>query len=140
MPLSLKIEINSREHFSVFGFRKQPFAVNSRWFSGAAEILTYDLEELLGTKLRALYQRKKGRDLFDLWHALNGSGRAPQADRLVEAFLKYMEAGGHPISRALFERTCSKNGEIPNSQGTRWLAWPRSKILLRRTIRLLRFS
>ena len=38
----------------------------SRWFTGAAKVLTYDLDELLGTKLRALYQRKKGRDLFDL--------------------------------------------------------------------------
>jgi len=28
------------------------------------------LEELLGTKLRALYQRRKGRDLFDLAVAL----------------------------------------------------------------------
>lgn len=104
VPLSLKVEINSREHFSVFGFRKQPFAVESRWFAGAAEILTYDLEELLGTKLRALYQRKKGRDLFDLWHAFNGSGCTPEADRLIAAFLKYMEDGGHTISRALFEQ------------------------------------
>ena len=32
-------------------------------------IQTYQLDELLGTKVRALYQRKKGRDLFDLgWH------------------------------------------------------------------------
>ena len=104
VPLSLKVEINSREHFSVFGFQKQPFVVDSRWFSGAAQILTYDLEELLGTKLRALYQRKKGRDLFDLWHAFNGGGRTPEVARLIEAFLKYMEAGGHPISRALFEQ------------------------------------
>ena len=37
VPLSLKVEINSREHFSVFGFRKQPFAVESRWFAGAAD-------------------------------------------------------------------------------------------------------
>jgi predicted nucleotidyltransferase component of viral defense system len=28
------------------------------------------IEELLGAKLRALYQRKKGRDLYDLWLAL----------------------------------------------------------------------
>lgn len=98
------MEINSREHFSVFGFRRQPFALNSRWFSGKAEILTYALEELLGTKLRALYQRKKGRDLFDLWHSFTASSRTPEADRLIEAFLKYMEDGGHTISRALFEQ------------------------------------
>ena len=32
-------------------------------------ITTYDVLELLGTKIRALYQRSKGRDLFDLYYA-----------------------------------------------------------------------
>ncbi len=66
LPLKLKVEINSREHFSDHGFQQVPFAVESRWFTGNTEILTYSIDELLGTKLRALYQRKKGRDLFDL--------------------------------------------------------------------------
>jgi hypothetical protein len=69
--LKLKVEINSREHFSVYGVKNHHFEVRSRWFSGAADVRTYELDELLGTKLRALYQRKKGRDLFDLWLALN---------------------------------------------------------------------
>jgi predicted nucleotidyltransferase component of viral defense system len=68
--LRLKVEINTREHFTVFGFAASPFAVSSRWFAGDCEITTYDLNELLGTKLRALYQRRKGRDLFDLALAL----------------------------------------------------------------------
>gem|GEM_PF-3333175 len=34
----------------------------------------YATTELLGTKLRALYQRRKGRDLFDLWQAFGISG------------------------------------------------------------------
>ncbi|MBM4319451.1 MAG: nucleotidyl transferase AbiEii/AbiGii toxin family protein, partial [Deltaproteobacteria bacterium] len=41
-----------------------PFRVENPWFSGAADVATYALDELLSTKLRALYQRKKGRDLF----------------------------------------------------------------------------
>jgi predicted nucleotidyltransferase component of viral defense system len=44
--------------------------VSSRWFAGESEIRTYMLDELLGTKMRALYQRKKSRDLFDLAVAL----------------------------------------------------------------------
>jgi len=67
VQLRLKVEINTREHFVVEGYKKQPFAVQSRWFKGDCEITTYTLEELLATKLRALYQRRKGRDLFDLW-------------------------------------------------------------------------
>ena len=37
----------------------------SRWYSGTAAIATFEFDELLATKLRALYQRRKGRDLFD---------------------------------------------------------------------------
>ena len=40
--------------------------MKSDWFTGKANIRTYSINELLGTKLRALYQRSKGRDLFDL--------------------------------------------------------------------------
>ncbi len=59
VTLRLKIEINTREHFTIHGFQQHPFAIKSRWFTGNTTILTYSLEELLGTKLRALYQRKK---------------------------------------------------------------------------------
>ena len=33
----------------------------------------YDIHEMMGTKLRALFQRKRGRDLFDLYWALTTS-------------------------------------------------------------------
>jgi predicted nucleotidyltransferase component of viral defense system len=100
--LKLKIEINSREHFTVFGVRPHRFEVSSRWFSGAADLPTYELDELLGTKLRALYQRKKGRDLFDLAHALRRGGVS--ADRLIEAFTRYMDEEGARVTRAMFEQ------------------------------------
>jgi predicted nucleotidyltransferase component of viral defense system len=100
--MKLKVEINVREHFAVHGFRHLPFRVSSRWFEGACEIPTYELDELLGTKLRALYQRKKGRDLFDLAVALEHEGVNP--GRIVETFAAYMDHGGHAITRALFEQ------------------------------------
>ena len=102
MRLRLKVEINSREHFSIFGFNRLPFSVDSRWFGGASDIVTYELDELLATKLRALYQRKKGRDLFDLATALGDSAVEP--DRVAAAFIKYMARSGRPVTRALFER------------------------------------
>jgi predicted nucleotidyltransferase component of viral defense system len=68
--LRLKVETNCREHFTVLGYQQFPFQVNSSWFTSACNITTYQLEELLGTKLRALYQRRKGRDLYDLYKAL----------------------------------------------------------------------
>jgi predicted nucleotidyltransferase component of viral defense system len=100
--MRLKVEINTREHFAVHGFTRHAFSVSSRWFEGACQISTYELEELLGTKLRALYQRKKSRDLFDLAFALQHDGVDPA--RIVETFAAYMEHGGHKVARALFEQ------------------------------------
>lgn len=64
--MRLKLEINCKEHFNVLDWVDFPFEVESEWYSGKAELRTYNINELLGTKLRALYQRSKGRDLFDL--------------------------------------------------------------------------
>lgn len=101
IPLRLKIEINSREHFSVFPIEERKLEIASRWFSGSASIRTYALEELLGTKLRALYQRRKGRDLFDLSEANRRARVDPE--RIIECFQRYMEHGGLRVSRAEFE-------------------------------------
>jgi predicted nucleotidyltransferase component of viral defense system len=110
VPLRLKVEINTREHFTEHGFRRMPFTVVSRWFNGACDITTYDLDELLGTKLRALYQRRKGRDLFDIATALS-QGIADPA-RIVAAFRRYMAEGGHHVTRAeLEENLAAKLGD-----------------------------
>lgn len=96
--LRLKVEINTREHFTVYGFRHEGFAVDNPWFAGAVDVQTYALDELLGTKMRALYQRKKGRDLFDLWTALDRGLVDPA--RVMAAFDRYMRHEGHVITRA----------------------------------------
>jgi predicted nucleotidyltransferase component of viral defense system len=99
--LRLKIEINTREHFTVLGLERWPFKVPSRWFSGSCKLTTYKLNELIGTKLRALYQRRKGRDLFDLWYAVTQGNAEPH--RIVEVFQKYMEAWGLRVPRKMFK-------------------------------------
>jgi predicted nucleotidyltransferase component of viral defense system len=85
----------------VEGYQKQPFAVESRWFKGNCEITTYTLEELLATKLRALYQRRKGRDLFDLWLGVS-EGKAG-AGRIIHVFKKYMETEGQTVDSMRYE-------------------------------------
>lgn len=101
-PLKLKVEINTREHFSVYGIEEMPFEVSSRWFEGECIVRTYQLDELLGTKLRALYQRRQGRDLFDLAAALE-DGRTDTA-RIIESFQACMDHAGSSVSRAQFEQ------------------------------------
>lgn len=113
--LRLKVEINSREHFSVYGLTATPFSVTSRWFEGKSEIGTYALDELLGTKMRALYQRRKSRDLFDLAVALERGTVDPE--RIVAAFLKYMDHGGQRVSRAEFERNIEAKLRDPQFNG-----------------------
>ncbi len=87
--LKLKIEINTREHFSILGVQKKEFSVDSRWFNGSCQVVTFKIEELLATKLRALYQRRKGRDLFDLWWGLTKTNASPEI--MVRCFKEYME-------------------------------------------------
>jgi len=111
VPLRLKVETNTREHFAVNGFKAVPYEVRSRWFDGGCDIPTYDFDELLGTKLRALYQRKKGRDLFDLATAL-ASGKANPV-RIVNAFGAYMDHGGHRVTRADFENNLADKMQDP---------------------------
>ncbi len=88
VPIRLKVEINCKEHFTELGFVKMPFEVNSSWFTGKCEITTYELDELMGTKLRALYQRKKGRDLFDMYKAIS-QGINPE--RVMQCYKRYMD-------------------------------------------------
>ena len=86
--LRLKIEINCREHFNVFGWERVPFGMNSDWFCGEAVLTTYDPNELLATKLRAFYQRKKGRDLFDLHYS--GQNLDLDYDKIIHSYQEYM--------------------------------------------------
>ncbi|MDI6726613.1 MAG: nucleotidyl transferase AbiEii/AbiGii toxin family protein, partial [Smithellaceae bacterium] len=102
VQMRLKVEINTREHFAVEGYQKHPFAVQSRWFKGECEITTYTLEEMLATKLRALYQRRKGRDLFDLW--LGVSEMKADAGRIIQVFKQYMENEGQPVETMQYEK------------------------------------
>lgn len=111
VPMRLKVETNTREHFSVYGLKEIPFTVRSRWFEGSCRIHSYDLDELLGTKMRALFQRRQGRDLFDLAIALDNPNANPE--RIVTSFLKYMEHGGHRITRAQFEENLALKMQDP---------------------------
>lgn len=100
--MRIKIEVNTFEWSPARDLVRIPDSVASAWFSGTANVLTFDLADLVSTKLRALFQRSKGRDLFDLWLAPVQLDVAP-AD-LVGCFARYRPKG---YSRARAERTFS---------------------------------
>jgi predicted nucleotidyltransferase component of viral defense system len=87
--MRLKIEINTREHLNILGSKEIPYEVNNEWFSGKCNINGYEVEELLGTKLKALYQRKKGRDLFDMYWALKNLDI--DTDKVIHCYKVHME-------------------------------------------------
>ena len=106
--LKLKVEINTREHEPLFGIKPYPFAVDSDWYQGKAEIASFEPEEVFGTKLRALLQRRKNRDLFDLHHGLEQlameASTSPPTALIAEAvdLVVYIERGG-PAGRRISE-------------------------------------
>jgi predicted nucleotidyltransferase component of viral defense system len=100
--LKLKVEINTREHTHLLGIKSYPFAVESDWYRGTTEIASFEPEELFGTKLRALLQRRKNRDLFDLHHGLDQLAVNP--DKLIACFDHYLALEGKPITRAIAEQ------------------------------------
>jgi predicted nucleotidyltransferase component of viral defense system len=100
--LKLKIEINTREHENLYGLKTYPFAVANSWYSATTDIVSFEPEELFGTKLRALLQRHKNRDLFDLDQGLLQLALDP--DKMIRCFEHYLALESAAISRANAER------------------------------------
>ena len=104
--LLLKVEMNTREHANLLGLREMPFKMQNDWYSGSCEICTFAPEELFGTKLRALLQRRKNRDLFDLHHGLRLLGLDERL--VIQAFDHYLGLEGVAITRAHAEERMIK--------------------------------
>jgi len=89
--MRVKVEVNTFERAPARPLTQVHHTVSSPWFTGDADVQTFDLAELVATKIRALFQRSKGRDLFDLWLAITRLGVAPED--LVACFGPYRPDG-----------------------------------------------
>lgn len=85
--MSVKVEVNTYERSPARELVRVPYTLNSQWYRGSADVQTFAVAELVATKIRALFQRSKGRDLFDLWLALTELA-VPPAD-IIECFAPY---------------------------------------------------
>ena len=114
--LRLKLEINCKEHFNVLPWTEFPIEVKSDWFTGNATIRTFNINELLGTKLRALYQRSKGRDLFDLdYSRLHMS---LDIGSIIQCFQEYINfSTGKIPSKKEFSQNIEAKETDPNFSG-----------------------
>jgi predicted nucleotidyltransferase component of viral defense system len=89
--IKIKIEINTYERSPALPLTEIEHSINSDWFSGNTLIRVFQNEEIAATKIRALYQRAKGRDLFDLWLMTNEL--SINRDLVYQAFLYYRPVG-----------------------------------------------
>ena len=102
---SIKVEINLNENASLYplvGVELDTLDDDGETFRATAR--SYDINEMLGTKMRALMQREQGRDLFDLAHAwhLSEAGSTPyrvDAAKSMDAFAWYLEQEGTHVGR-----------------------------------------
>lgn len=100
--LKVKIEINTREHQSLYSLKNYEFELESQWHNASADIVSFEPEELFGTKLRALLQRRKNRDLFDLNEGLKQLSL--NTDKVIACLEHYLALQQQNISRAVAEQ------------------------------------
>ncbi|WP_259300959.1 nucleotidyl transferase AbiEii/AbiGii toxin family protein [Bacteroides oleiciplenus] len=111
--MRLKIKINTRENINVLGLKKILYEVENSWYTGKYMLTGSELEELLETKLRALYQRRKGCDLFDLYWTM--AHHNIDMYRLILCNKTYMEYSvDKPLRRSSLLPTWKKKGLTRN--------------------------
>ena len=91
VDLRLKIEINTFERSAALDPIIIKHTVKTDWYTGQANVKVIRVEEIAASKIRALYQRSKGRDLFDLWLLTTEVGVDP--DIVLNAFPAYRPDG-----------------------------------------------
>jgi predicted nucleotidyltransferase component of viral defense system len=109
--IRLKVETNEVEIAPIDPVQTLPLKVTNPWFSGSANVATFSTEEVLATKLRALLQRNKGRDLVDLSHALEIFPKL-NAKRTVDMFVRYRKDKPVPrweAEKRMFEKLDQRN-------------------------------
>jgi len=100
--LDVVVEANVTERTPHRAIAAIPFEFTFREAAVTSVLNGFDLHEMLGTKMRALFQRKRGRDLFDLYWALTVAKPAVEPAAVVESFLHYLHLEGGATGRAEF--------------------------------------
>jgi predicted nucleotidyltransferase component of viral defense system len=100
--LEVVVEANVTERTPYRPVVKIPFEFPFRDSVVRTQVNGYDIHEMLGTKLRALFQRRRGRDLFDLHRALTLAKRPVVPAKIIESFRHYLKLEGSVAGRAEF--------------------------------------
>ena len=101
-PLEIVVEANVTERTPHRTIVEIPFSFPLAGGQVSTQVNGYDIHEMLGTKLRALFQRSRGRDLFDLYWALTLAEPPVRPKAVIESFLHYLKQEGGKAGRAEF--------------------------------------
>ncbi|HUI61803.1 MAG TPA: nucleotidyl transferase AbiEii/AbiGii toxin family protein [Steroidobacteraceae bacterium] len=108
--LTLEVETNVTERLPKRELQRLPFEVEFRGQRLQSALVSYNINEMLATKMRALFQRRRGRDLFDLYWALTAEAVEPvDVADVMDAFQHYMRSEDTRVPRTEFIahlRTC----------------------------------
>ncbi len=101
--LTIEVEVNVSERKPRFELQHLPFSFGFRGDTHRANLVSFNINEMLATKMRAMFQRKKGRDLFDLYWALTAQSALPvNTEEVLMAFRHYMQEEGTQVPRHEF--------------------------------------
>jgi predicted nucleotidyltransferase component of viral defense system len=100
--LDIVVEANVTERKPHRSVVEIPFNFPFRGEAIQSKIKGYDIHEMLGTKMRAMFQRRRGRDLFDLYWALTKSEGPINPTAVIESFQHYMKQEGTKARRSEF--------------------------------------
>jgi predicted nucleotidyltransferase component of viral defense system len=100
--LEIVVEANVTERKPHRTVVEMPFSFPFRDKAVLSNIKGFDIHEMLGTKMRAMFQRKRGRDLFDLYWALNKSPTPVDPAAIIASFEHYLKQEGTKAGRAEF--------------------------------------
>ena len=68
--LRIKVDVEKKPLHLEASVSQKEFQVDNPWFRGNASVLSISSQEILASKVIAIYQRRQPRDLFDIWAAL----------------------------------------------------------------------
>jgi predicted nucleotidyltransferase component of viral defense system len=100
--LEIVVEANVTERKPHRAVVEMPFSFPFRDKPVQTRVKGFDIHEMLGTKMRAMFQRTRGRDLFDLYWALTKSPLPVDPAAIIASFEHYLNQEGTKAGRAEF--------------------------------------
>jgi len=115
-PQRIKLEISFIERFAILGKVERPLLL--ALLDEPVVVHTFRLEELVSTKLRALFDRRKGRDIYDLYRAAGLDLDRPAVRKMVlYYFLRANKVFHYPTFVSNVERKIAERGFSDDIRG-----------------------